>query len=297
MAKKCGGARRAPPHRLSSYKLPMSKFPHDDFAKAYLSEVLSMIGKAVPNRPLNAETRAADLWFELRPKSQSQRQQIGLLGQLLNRDALIEVFRNPAIPVEIRACQGKLSTLESELIRKAKRRKKTLSEADLPFLWLLMPTASEEIRQGFGVIATDIPGVYNFPDLQRSGLIVLHQLPKTEDTLLMRILGRAGEQRRAVEEFANRLERSPLDLSIEELLTNYRATLEARRKLTEEEEELVMNLSAAYLKKQKEWKQEGQQEKAVEIALKLLSKGMAIDEIVETTGLTVAEIEQLQVML
>jgi hypothetical protein len=276
----------------------MSKFPHDDFAKAYLSEVLSLIGKAVPNCPLNAETRAADLWFELRPQSaHAQRQQIGLLGQLLNRDALIEVFRNPAIPIEIRACQGKLSTLESELIRKAKRRQKTLGEADLPFLWLLMPTASEEIRQGFGVIATDIPGVYNFPDLQRSGLIVLHQLPKTEDTLLMRILGRAGEQRRAVEEFANRLERSPLDLSIEELLTNYRANLEARRKLTEEEEELVMNLSAAYLKKQKEWKQEGQQEKAVEIALKLLSKGMAIDEIVETTGLTVAEIEQLQVML
>jgi hypothetical protein len=58
----------------------MSKFPHDDFAKAYLTEVLSTIGKAVPNRHLKAETRAADLWFELRSTSPDQRQQIGLLG-------------------------------------------------------------------------------------------------------------------------------------------------------------------------------------------------------------------------
>jgi hypothetical protein len=50
----------------------MPKFPHDDFSKTYLTELLSVIGKAIPNRPLKAETHFADLWFELDPKLASQ---------------------------------------------------------------------------------------------------------------------------------------------------------------------------------------------------------------------------------
>ena len=46
----------------------MSQFPHDDFAKSYLNEVLRGIGRAVPNRSLKAETRTADLWFRMKAK-------------------------------------------------------------------------------------------------------------------------------------------------------------------------------------------------------------------------------------
>ena len=156
----------------------MSKFPHDDFAKAYLTELLSTIGKATPNHPLKNETRFADLWFELNPKFAERRTELGLLGELLNRDSLIEVFRNPATPVEMRTCQSKLSTLETELINKAKRGKQTLSEHQLPYLWLIMPTASENIREGFGTIVSQISGVYRLPSLQRTGLIVVHHSKK-----------------------------------------------------------------------------------------------------------------------
>jgi hypothetical protein len=217
-----------------------------------------------------------------------------LLGRLLTRDALIEVFRNPATPIEIRACQGKLSTLECDLLRQAKRRHKTLPEATLPFLWLIMPTASKKIRQGFGVVETETPGVYAFPNLQRVGLVIIHHLPKTEDTLFLRLLGRAREQRRAIEEFVQQPTESPLRTSIEELLADYRAILEKQRKLTPEEEELVMNLSAAYLKKQEEWKQEGEQKKAVEIASSLLQEGIAPELIAKVTKLTLEEIEDLR---
>ena len=167
----------------------MSEFPHDDFAKAYLIELLSTIGKAMPNRPLKAEIQTADLWFELAAQPPGQPNELGLLGQLLTRDALIEVFRNPATPVEMRACQRKLSILEGNLIRSAKRQQQILTEADLPMLWLIMPTASIEIRQGFGVIPRTTAGVYDWPDLQRTGLIVVHQLPKTTETLWLRVLG------------------------------------------------------------------------------------------------------------
>ena len=65
-----------------------------------------------------------------------------------------------------------------------------------------MSTASQEIREGFAVTPTETSGVYLFPKYDRSTLVALHQLPKTEDTLWLRLLARAGEQRRAIEEFA-----------------------------------------------------------------------------------------------
>ena len=274
----------------------MSKFPHDDFAKAYLTELLSTIGKATPNHPLKNETRFADLWFELNPKIAERRIELGLLGELLTRNSLIEVFRNPATPVEIRTCQSKLSTLEIKLLNKAKRNEQTLSEHQLPYLWLIMPTASENIHEGFGTIVSKILGVHRLASLQRTGLIVVHQLQKTENTLFLRVLGRAGEQRRAIEEVV-RHPVSPLYTSIEELLANYRTDLKNLRPITSEEEELIMNLSTAYLKKRKEWKQEGIDsgisQGITEVAANLLKEGLSVEFIMKVTGLTANQIQRI----
>jgi hypothetical protein len=283
----------------------MSEFPHDDFAKAYLTELLSLIGTARPNHPLKAETRLADLWFEFNPQRQNQ-QQLGLLGQLLTKDSLIEIFRDPASFVEIRSCQGKLSHLEVELIGKANRRHQTLLEADLPDLWFIMPTASADIRASFGAQPTEHSGVYHLPRGQRSHLIVVHQLAPTEDTLWLRLLGRNGKQQRAIEEFAQVPTNNDLYASIEELLADYRTNLESRRQPTQEDEELIMQLSTAYLKRRQEWRdearaeglqegrQEGRQESLRSVAIGLLREGIATNIISKTTGLSIEAIGQLQ---
>jgi hypothetical protein len=39
----------------------MTQFRHDEFAKAYLTELLNTIGKAVPNKLIRSESREADL--------------------------------------------------------------------------------------------------------------------------------------------------------------------------------------------------------------------------------------------
>jgi hypothetical protein len=281
----------------------MTKFKHDDFAKSYLTELLSTIGRAVPDRRLKSESREADLWFELNPESKTQPNQLGLLGELLTRDSLIEVFRNPASAAEIRACQGKLFDLEAEFIRKAKRRQQTVPEETLPDLWLIMPTASEAIRTGFGAIPARPLGVYKFPRFDRTGLIVVHQLPQNEDTLWLRILGREANQRQAIEEFVQQPVSNELRATIEELLTDYRAKLESvGQQLTQEDEELIMNLSAAYIKKQQEWleegkqegRQEGRQEERREVAVSALRKGYTSDAIMDLTRLSLEEIEKLR---
>jgi hypothetical protein len=271
----------------------MSQFPHDDFAKAYLSELLQRIGTVKPDFALKAETRTADLWFEHKVTSPTDRQQLGLLGELLTKNALIEVFRNPATAIEIRACQGKLSHLEGECLRQARKQDQTLKEADLPDLWLIVPTASLRLRNGFGIVPTTIPGIYQFPEYQRIGLIVVHQLPKTADTLWLRLLGRANLQKRAIDELVQQSPPPALYASIEELLADYRKQLEPRRTLSPEEEELLMNLSAAYLKQQQDWKQEGRQEERVEVAIKLLNEGIAPELIMKITGFPIETINQL----
>jgi hypothetical protein len=270
----------------------MSEFPHDDFAKDYLTELLSNIGTAVPNKVIKSERREGDIWFERNPKLTiaAQRKKLGLMGQLLRRDSLIEVFRNPATAMEIRSCRGKLTDIEGDMARAAKRKDETLTEEMLPDLWFIMPTASEEIRQGFGIRKSRIPGVYRWPKLDRTGLIVVHQLPVTEETLWIRLLGRAGNQERAIHELVTKPDRSVLYNSIEDILTNYRTKLEANRSLTPDEEELIMNLSAAYLKKQEEWKEEGK----LETIMAFLRAGATPEFIAQAMEMPIATIEKLR---
>lgn len=191
----------------------------------------------------------------------------------------------------------KLISAEGESLRKAKRRDQRLTEAELPYLWLLMPTASAEIRQGFSVMETDTAGVYEFPSLQRIKLIVVHQLEKTEETLWLRLLSREGEQQRAIEEFAQISSELPLYNSIGDLLADYRTILETRGNLTPEEEELIMKLSEAYLKRIEDSKQAGKQEARQEMALKLLREGVPIEVITRVSELSIAELERLRANL
>ena len=281
----------------------MSQFPHDDFAKAYLPELLRPIGIAIPNHPLKAESRFADLWFvrsaNVHPEDLNT---LGLIATLLTRDSLIEVFRNAATRIEIRASQSKLSYQEIDQINQAKREDKKLTENDLPLLWLIMPTASKRLLKDFSIVPTDHPGIYQFPEGQRTGLIVIHQLEKTESTLWLRILGRAGRQRKAIEELSQRpLAQpprmgivAPMTATIEDLLSDYRAILEARGALTLDDEELIMNLSTVYLKQRETWKLEGRQETLETVAIALLREGVDFELILKTTGIDRESLQTLK---
>ena len=138
----------------------MNQFPHDDSAKTYLTGLLRPMGTTMVNRPIKTETRYIDLWFKL--SENADRTHLSLLGELLTRDSLIEVFRNPATDLEIRNSQSKLTADEIEQTNKAKRKKQTIAKDKLPWLWLIMPTASLEIREGFGVRETEHLGVHDF---------------------------------------------------------------------------------------------------------------------------------------
>ncbi len=237
----------------------MANTPHDDFAKSYLEELLSAIGQVHLDRPVKSETRRADVWFVPEPARGGARADLGVLATLAETACFIEPFRNPATWQDIRDCIGKLISLFRALARKAKASQEPLAEADLPRLWILVPTASAELRRAFGAVRRRpwTNGIYLCPLAFRTGLVVIHQLPKTPDTLWMRLLGRGRVQKQAIRELEVLPSTSPRKAAILELLADWRAMLEIKELLTQDEEELIMNLSPVYQQRCQDWRQEG----------------------------------------
>jgi len=99
-----------------------------------------------------------------------------------------------------------------------------------------------------------LTGVYFLAKSLKAGIIVIHQLPVIEDTLWLRVLGKGGTQKRAVEELVELPERNPFRENLLEILANWRKNLELRDNLSTEEQEDIMNLSPAYLQQREEWK-------------------------------------------
>ena len=71
-------------------------------------------------------------------------------------------------------------------------------------------------------------------------------------------MGKGGTQKRAVEQLIELPENNPFRENLLEILADWRKNLELRDNLSREEEEVIMNLSPAYLQQIEEWKQEGQ---------------------------------------
>ena len=127
---------------------------------------------------------------------------------------------------------------------------------------VLTPTCSEKILDGFGAKATEEwgKGVYFLPGLLKAAIVAINQLPITEDTLWLRVLGKGKTQTQAVEELVKLSAENDKKNYLLEILASWRKNIEVKDHVSDEERELIMSLSPAYLKQREEWRQEGLQE-------------------------------------
>lgn len=173
----------------------MTRFPYDEFAKDYLKELLSSIGNVDPSRKVASEIQEIDVYYTLDPQQvvdEKKKQILGLLGRFATTAAVFEPFRNAATRSEIRGCTNKLFDIFAEIERKAKREKTKVIEAELPRLWILSPTASKSLLKGFGAKLDKewMNGVYFCDDYWKTVIVAIHKLPRTPETLWLRVLGR-----------------------------------------------------------------------------------------------------------
>ncbi|HEY9849232.1 MAG TPA: hypothetical protein V6D28_07220 [Leptolyngbyaceae cyanobacterium] len=229
----------------------MTRFIHDQFAKDYLEELLAPFGEVKVPRRVAAEVREIDVWFS--PTANTE--VLGLLGQLAATPYVFEPFRNAASLTDIYGCLSKLLTLIAELQRKANRKKERLTEESFPRLWILSPTASESIINGFGAkidSETWGQGIYFLADYLRTAIVVIHHLPKTETTLWLRLLGRGKVQEEAIDELRQLPPLHPLRSNVLKLLTNFQANLQTTKSLDEEERSLIIKLSTLYVQSEQD---------------------------------------------
>ncbi|MBU7587451.1 MAG: hypothetical protein KAF91_32255 [Nostoc sp. TH1S01] len=228
----------------------MTTKPHDQFAKQFLKELLSPLGEVSTNQEVTDETRFVDVLFSAIPNSTADAETLGLLGRIaLLNTTLLEPFRNQPSFSEVRNCLQKLFTVIADAQRQANREDTTIAENDLPRLWILSPSASQTLLQAFGA-TLDLDnwpnGVYFLPEGERGAIVAINKLPSTPDTLWFRLLGRGKVQQLAVSELValpteNRLRRNVL-----EIIYRWRISLMAQPELTQDDEELIMNLTQAY---------------------------------------------------
>lgn len=158
---------------------------------------------------------------------------------------------------------NKLFDVFAQIKRQTKGDENPIEESELPMLWIFSPTASDSILNGFRA-STDAEnweeGVHFLGDYLRTVIVAIHQLPRTQETLWLRILGKGRVQKQAIDELEALPNNHPLRAKAIDLLLSLKTTLEVNQNTDQEDRELIMRLSAIYEQKLAEAKQEGLQE-------------------------------------
>ncbi|MBO3462988.1 DUF4351 domain-containing protein [Aetokthonos hydrillicola Thurmond2011] len=237
----------------------MTRFIHDKFAKDYLEELLKDYGEVKPSEKVSGEIKEIDVVFTPFQQQTLNLQVLGLLGRFAEYPALMEPFRNAASSDEICDCLIKLLEVRAQLRREAKANNTKLEEWKIPKLWVLTPTASVARLSAFNVKQEQgwLSGVYFLGDALRTAIVVIHQLPKTPETLWLRVLGRGSVQSQAIAELSELQLNHPYRQAALELVYNLRENLRINQHLTKDDQELVMRLEPLYQKDREQAKFEG----------------------------------------
>jgi AcrR family transcriptional regulator len=247
----------------------VTQFPHDQFAKEYLQELLSPLGTVETGKELTAQVREIDVLFHPATVNPEYAQTLGLLGKIAGTVALIEPFRNAVSPEGIFSCVAKLLNKRVQVVRQASRDQQHLESTQLPFLWILTPTASENLLNSFGFQLPEESenwerGVYLLSDIWRVGLIAIHQLPKVPETMWLRVLGKGRVQQEAIAELTALPVDNPLRANALELLYVLQANLQANwasnTEVSQEDRELVMAIAPLFQEQLQAAQQQGIQQ-------------------------------------
>jgi Domain of unknown function (DUF4351) len=272
----------------------MTKNSFDQFSKQFLEEFLSPLGAVETSHEVSGEAQFVDVYFipnlELKTTSAS----LGLLGRIAQTPCLIEPFRNQPSSDEVRSCLLKLYQVHGDYRRRARREKENLKEVHLPQLWVLASSASESLLSGFGASPENDwgSGIYFLSPSLKTVIIGINQLPCTQETLLLRLLGEEKTQRQAITEVLAFDTEDPRRSSILKLLASWKISIEVTEQVAEAEKELLMALSQAYL----EWEQKTEQQGAKSLVLRLLNRrvGMVPEDLeAQISSLALDELESL----
>lgn len=170
----------------------------DQFAKNVLRDALSRACASETEVEVLAATQKIDVYSVPDPTRAAELTEMGLLGELAADPSLFEPFHGTPTLAKVRRCINKQHTWHHELSRRARAIAGTAVDADFeeaaqpavafPALVVISPGRPETVLDAYG--CRDVrPGVYHAVWGLVLRVVVLAELPRTRETLLLRLLG------------------------------------------------------------------------------------------------------------
>jgi len=172
----------------------------DQTGKGVLQEALAPAGATHLQHEIASEVQWADLLFEPDRARAPARRSLGLLGRMTMRDCLFEPFRCTPRLETVRSCVRKLLSLHRARALRAARG--GAPRPPFPRLWVLSPGRPYRVIRRFHLrpMRGWPRGFLRSAPALGLRLVVLRDLPRTRETLLLRLLGRHRTMLQAVED-------------------------------------------------------------------------------------------------
>jgi hypothetical protein len=171
---------------------------HDQFVKNMLRDTLGRACASETEVEVMAATQKIDVYTVPDPTRAAERGDLGLLGVLAAEPSLFEPFHETPSLGKIRRCLNKQHTWHHELERRARtsvgpprggREGQEAPEVPFPALVVISPGVPATVLDAYGCRRVT-PGVYHGVWGLALRVVVLSELPRTRETLLLRLLGK-----------------------------------------------------------------------------------------------------------
>lgn len=177
--------------------------PFDQLSKGLLSKVFRLMGQVEVEMEVFGEAQSIDVSFLPDATRSGERSRLGLLGRMGGEGpCMFEPFSTTPSLLDVRACIRKQYTLDHMHIRQNARE----GQKPLPFprLWILSAGRPETVIAQFELrpMAGWPPGFWHGRPADPLYTVVLRSLPRTHETLLLRLMGRGSTFRNAVDDLA-----------------------------------------------------------------------------------------------
>lgn len=254
---------------------------HDLLCKHLLREALDPIGTVELEKPVAPlDEQRIDVYCELRAELPSAEAlpHLGLVRRMaeVERRFLIEPFSATPSVESVDDNLRKRFNLHHGLKKVAKG-----SPMSKPALWVLSPGRPEEVLRGYAAmpVAGWPSGFYCCPPELAAWVVVLSELPRTADTILLRLLGPTTMQLDALRE----LDAQPMTEAQRQpwidILADVRYLLDEAQEPTPEEQTIMTELRQRWEREKAELRAEGNTEGTAKAILTvLLARGFQVSD-------------------
>jgi hypothetical protein len=226
----------------------MARESHDQLVKGVLAPVLQQFGSVLVGEEVGSEVQRADVSFAPRADALSQLRQLGLLGRLADRSCIFEGYRRPPTADQLRDAISKTLQLHQSLRRAERRRSGRRGGVPLPRLVVIAPVVPARQRvvgrlealRGRGWPA----GVFTLAPLFGTLVVAANELPRSEETLWLRLLGSGRTQAQAFRELFELRRSGPAVAEATDALWRWMREIIARPRRSRDEEEVLDVMSS-----------------------------------------------------